>query len=717
MERAKVETKKESAVAANQQSSRSAKGHKIAGWLLGTIVAASIGWVCLFTTLSTHSDVNRDHVYEAFETKYFPEKAGARVFTYIGVFYLWLGTLTYAFLHAGFRLPKPTYHLVRQYRVPLLHCNVSMLELLAVAFYVSVQIATVLARVFQRFELPWWPTERVWYEVSKCFGKLLAFTILIILFPISKNCFWWDLFNFQFERAVKLHRWVAWSMVWLVAIHAVTAIVPLVMTGEFKHCMLSNEDCQKPGGWGTYQGLRTSKVYQYGWIALVFYVPLVITALPWFRRNKFEWFYYTHFLFIPFFVVIHLHYNDMIYYSAPGLSAYILDKMVWFVASRRRTKLVKLEVPATGFVRITIALDEGHSYLPGQWVLIKIPAVSIWEWHPMTVASSSGHSTITIDIKVLGNWTEKLMQLATRFDPLKVVHTSIFVDSFHGSSHQQAQGFLNHKAVVMFSGGIGVTPMMSALRTLVEQSHTKYTDIRKVVFVWCVKKKSVLELYRNELAKYQSFDRLLSGCELQVLVHCTFSEDEDEDSDNDVALQIESSTDDDAELDHVNHGPFMQCVFGYKHQLALTLSTGCGFLLGVLFANMAAYESGWKKEAESFLRLFLGIFCAAYCAFVSLSCSFFRPTPDWSEKDQTDPKEKSSNAFSDSNELFVVEGCRPNVSQILANMDSYAKANGISSVGVAVCGPDNLVDAVFSSCRRHSSSTVQFLVDEETFEW
>lgn len=185
------------------------------------MIAASVMWVCLFTVLATHTDAMREKIYSAFETKYFPEKAGARVFTYIGVFYLWLGTVAYGLLHFGVRFSKPSYQLVRTHQVPLLRCNISRLEACVVAVFISTQIATMLARVLNRFEIPWWSTERIWYEVCKTIGKLLAFSILVILFPVSRIVFGGIYSTFNLSAlsnciAGLLGPWLgwSWSMLW-----------------------------------------------------------------------------------------------------------------------------------------------------------------------------------------------------------------------------------------------------------------------------------------------------------------------------------------------------------------------------------------------------------------------------------------------------------------------------------------------------------------------
>jgi predicted ferric reductase len=441
-------------------------------WLLASLVAVSIGWVMLWTTLATHTGVTRETIYPALESKYFNQYSGARMFTYLGIFYLFLGTVSYAALMAGIRMPKPSPSLVQVFHapIPFTHWDLTLLEAGAFMLFCALLVATFLARVFNRFEFGYWPSERYVYEVAKTFGKTIALILMVLLFPVSKSCFWWDLFNFQFERVLKFHRWLAWLMVWVVIIHASTAIASLIMVNQFKACMWPNDDCEKPGGWDNWDGLEASRTFTYGWVTLLLGAPIVITSIAWVRRHHFELFYYTHFLFIPFFIMLHLHYDSMIYYMAPGVAAYTLDKVVWFYVTRRPTRIANLSSPAPGFVRIAIALEQGHKYEPGAWVQIKIPAISTLEWHPMSVASAPGHTTITIDVKVLGDWTENLAKLAARFDESRPSHTCIFVDKFHGSSHTEMQGYLSHPAVLMFAGGIGITPMMSAIRHIVEES-------------------------------------------------------------------------------------------------------------------------------------------------------------------------------------------------------------------------------------------------------
>ena len=81
--------------------------------------------------------------------------------------------------------------------------------------------------------------------------------------------------------------------------------------------------------------------------------------------------------------------------------------------------------------------------------------------------------------------------------------------------------------------------MISAIRDILREdrkaSKTKYEHIRKIILMWCVKKKSCLDLYRDELHNLQSRCKLSSGCEVTVCLYVTMTADEDyvvDDADN-----------------------------------------------------------------------------------------------------------------------------------------------------------------------------------------
>jgi NAD(P)H-flavin reductase len=480
----------------------------------------------------------------------------------------------------------------------------------------------------------------------------------------------------------------------------------------------------------TDESWQTSRIITYGWLALVFALPLVVFSLPWFRRNKFEWFYYSHFLFIPFMILLHLHYPYMIYYAAAGLAGYIQDKLLWFLSSRRPIRILSLTTPVRGYVCLEVAVDPSYSFEPGQWVQINIPAISLLQWHPMSVTSVPGHSSISMDIKVLGDWTRRLEELALQFDASNYSHTTVFMDFFHGSSHLKDWGYLTHPAVIMVAGGIGITPMISAMRTIVSNG---IPGIQRVYLVWVVKNESVVDLYREELAHYQAMGNTKFGCKIEVTVHVTLSESESmEASVENKSVKISSGFN----PEHLVFFPFRsrnqywfrQHVYGYGHLLLLVIGSGGGYLVGIFLANFASLNKDLSRESVALLQLSLGSLFAALLVFIGMSGSFSKSTV-WTpqkrkccESTTTIETGLKSKAFLFNNEeakyeLRCVIGCRPDLSAIATDVKSWCRGNGASSIGVSVCGPDSLVDSVAKLCRNNSSCGTPYFLDMETFEW
>lgn len=397
-------------------SSKACTRRSTAQWLLALFIFATLFWVCLWTILAAHTDIARDKIYPALESTYFPDKAGARIFIYFGLFYIVAGAVILAFLAQGINLPKPQYGTVALYKLVGTGEYWSVLEIFALAIFVIVQLITIAIRADLKFNAEW-PTSKTWYQVCKTLGKTAALTLTVLFLPICKNNFWLDVFNIQFERSVKFHRWLSFFLVIVVCVHAAAGITSLIMRGEFRYCMWpSDSGCTV--SWHK-ESIEISRAITYGWTAALVALPMVITSLNWFRRHKFELFYYFHLVFgLTSLVLVHLHWPDMIYYTAPGLAAYSLDKVICRCCTRRKVKLVDLSLPAPGFVRLRIAVDPANKFDPGQWVNMNIPAVSLLQWHPMSIASPPDKKTITIDAKVVGDWTRRLEKLALRFDPM-----------------------------------------------------------------------------------------------------------------------------------------------------------------------------------------------------------------------------------------------------------------------------------------------------------
>ena len=121
-------------------------------------------------------------------------------------------------------------------------------------------------------------------------------------------------------------------------------------------------------------------------------------------------------------------------------------------------------------------------YNPGQFVRIAIPALSIWEFHPISISSAPHEERVTLYIRKLGDWTTRLVQLAEQ-----TRQTEIWLEGPYGSLSVDLDNDEHYKTALFVSGGIGVTPCRSIAKSLLYQHIAQGRHLEDVRFVWAVR--------------------------------------------------------------------------------------------------------------------------------------------------------------------------------------------------------------------------------------
>ncbi len=148
-------------------------------------------------------------------------------------------------------------------------------------------------------------------------------------------------------------------------------------------------------------------------------------------------------------------------------------RWVWRPLRARRNRYVVDEVRVESNSAVTVVLHPvGHSGLnfrPGQFAWLKIgDSPFVFEEHPFTIASAATRPwRKEFTVKALGDFSEILAGLK----PGRTVH----LDGPHGTFTLDG---LPSRGFVFLAGGVGVTPMLSMLRTLADRR-----DRRPVVLI------------------------------------------------------------------------------------------------------------------------------------------------------------------------------------------------------------------------------------------
>lgn len=107
---------------------------------------------------------------------------------------------------------------------------------------------------------------------------------------------------------------------------------------------------------------NTGRIYVAGEITLITGLVIWITSLPQIRRRKFEIFYYTHHLYILFFVFFLFHAGDRHFYMVfPGLFLFGIDKILRIIQSRTETCVVSARILPCKAVELTLPKDQSTS--------------------------------------------------------------------------------------------------------------------------------------------------------------------------------------------------------------------------------------------------------------------------------------------------------------------------------------------------------------------
>ena len=225
----------------------------------------------------------------------------------------------------------------------------------------------------------------------------------------------------------------------------------------------------------------TSEIFATG---LALMGALVLIAVPAYFRSKisYELFYGLHHVFVPLYAIGVAHTLDpkgrndfssrmqVILWTTAPIAIYSFDRFMRN-ADLKEVALTSFKLttsPRAAFLRMP--MPAGFDFLVGQYVKICVPAVSSWEYHPFTIATSPRSGKIELVIRVVDgggdgeSWTERLYahlaSLNSRGDQrdVKVV--------LEGPYGHVMTGVFEVPNVALIASGSGIVPMLSVLRDL-----------------------------------------------------------------------------------------------------------------------------------------------------------------------------------------------------------------------------------------------------------
>lgn len=214
-----------------------------------------------------------------------------------------------------------------------------------------------------------------------------------------------------------------------------------------------------------YQDVTYAK-YMYtlaGWsgtVAILIFILIVICSTPMARNWCFELFQFTHFLIYPMIGLLMVHgAGAMFAFPVLGFVMAIPTALVLFERLARLSRMFEGQVADIrqaneDVMELTFPKTRNSrwwTYKVGQYVLVRIPCISSFEWHPFTI-SKCHNGLFQLYVKKSGEWTKELSKLSGA----QVVN----VDGPYGAPCQQ---FYRYDHCIVIATGIGITPSSAIL--------------------------------------------------------------------------------------------------------------------------------------------------------------------------------------------------------------------------------------------------------------
>ncbi|CAL8155345.1 unnamed protein product [Prunus armeniaca] len=274
---------------------------------------------------------------------------------------------------------------------------------------------------------------------------------------------------------------------------------------------------------------KTGRIYLAGEICLVTGLVIWITSLPQIRRKQFEIFYYTHHLYMVFLVFFLFHAGDRHFYMVfPGIFLFGLDNLLLIIQSRPETCILSAQIFPSKAIELILPKDPGPKYTPTSIIFVKVPSISKYQWHSLSITSSSrvDDNTISIMIKSEGSWTSSLSHMIQTRQESDGDQTKYIPIAVEGPCGPVTMDFLRYDSLLLVSGGIGITPVLSIIQELASSQNSGLNKfLPRMQLIYVVKKS-------QDICLLNSISPLIFGqpaekCLLKVKVFVTQEEQSD----------------------------------------------------------------------------------------------------------------------------------------------------------------------------------------------
>ena len=220
-------------------------------------------------------------------------------------------------------------------------------------------------------------------------------------------------------------------------------------------------------------------------------VIIFVFATQYARRYTFQAFWYTHHLYVIFYILTFLHGSGRLvqdplfgnFFLGPGI-VYAIDLLISVSRRKHEVAVVRADILPSQVIGIYFKRPTSFDYLAGQWLKVASAAQNPTEFHSFTISSAPHEEYLSLHIRAVGPWTFNFRE---HYNPVNLrgqPYPKLFIDGPFGEGHQD---WFRYEVSILVGGGIGVTPFASILKELVHRFNIgARVECRKVNLKFCV---------------------------------------------------------------------------------------------------------------------------------------------------------------------------------------------------------------------------------------
>lgn len=372
--------------------------------------------------------------------------------------------------------------------------------------------------------------------VARGSASVLNLNCALILLPVCRNlislirgCVRGKFIRIL-DKNIVFHKCCAWTMIFFAIVHAMSHLYNVVRLSRAGGP--DNQVVFTGVPWNTSTSFIAFSTWAgaTGQFLMLILFLMITSSVEQIRRPFFEVFWFTHHLFVPFFILGCLHgigelvHKDILIIgpggetetASVGLGAnfwkwavgpmclYAIERILRFYRSQCDTPIMKVVAHPSKTMEIQMR-KEGFRCEPGQYIFLHCPSVSRLEWHPFTLSSAPEDENISVHIRCVGDWTNELSkQLGITWgdesqekplDTRKLPRVAV-----DGPFGTPTEDVFKYEHVVCVGAGIGVTPFASVLKSIWYKSLANPDlPIKKVYFYWLCRDKTAFEWFSDLL--------------------------------------------------------------------------------------------------------------------------------------------------------------------------------------------------------------------------